>query len=238
MTGFYNVYYGASMYDLTGDSNEEILISRQQENNGLRLFTSIYRPSSIVPVELISFTAIASGNSVLLNWDTANELNNKGFEIERSSVNGQWLLVGFVDGNGTTTQQQNYFYKDCNLTSGKYAYRLKQIDYDGSFEYSKEIEVDLFSPLIYSLEQNYPNPFNPTTTIKFSIAEQAGVTLRVYNILGKEIKTLIEKELTSGEYIIQWNGKDANDVILPSGVYFIEMTTGSYHHIIKSIIQK
>jgi hypothetical protein len=238
MTGFYNVYYGASMYDLTGDSNEEILISRQQENNGLRLFTSIYRPSSIVPVELISFTAIASGNSVLLNWDTASELNNKGFEIERSSVNGQWLLVGFVDGNGTTTKQQNYSYKDCNLTSGKYAYRLKQIDYDGSFEYSKEIEVDLFSPLIYSLEQNYPNPFNPTTTIKFSIAEQAGVTLRVYNILGKEIMTLIEKELTSGEYIIQWNGKDVNDVILPSGVYFIEMTTGSYHHIIKSIIQK
>ena len=233
MTGFYNVYYGASMYDLTGDSNEEILISRQQENNGLRLFTSIYRPAAIVPVELTSFTALPSGNNVLLNWSTASELNNKGFEIERSSVNGQWSLVGFVEGHGTTSEQQNYSYKDSSLTSGKYFYRLKQIDYDGSFKYSKEVEVDLFHPLRYSLEQNYPNPFNPITKIKYSITQSSFVGLQFYDILGNEIETLVNEEKTSGVYEIVFNAAN-----LSSGIYFYQLKAGNFIQTRKMILLK
>jgi hypothetical protein len=247
----YNVYYGASMYDLTGDAKEEILISRQQEKNGqLRLFTSIYRPSAIVPVELISFTASTSGNNLLISWSTASELNNKGFEVQRSEVRGQksevsnWERIAFVEGHGTTSEQQNYSYKDSSLTNGKYFYRLKQIDYDGSFKYSLEIEIDLSNPLRYSLEQNYPNPFNSTTTIEFSLAEQAGVTLKIYNILGKEVKTLIKERLSPGNYLINWDAKESDGKLLPTGIYLIRLSaissggSDSYCKTIKTLLLK
>ncbi len=268
--GNYNVFYGASMYDLTGDSKEEILISRQDANNNdqLRLFTSIYRPAAIVPVELTSFTASAEGKNVLLNWSTASELNNKGFEVQKSVGNREpdevdispkggysvdnsreqyaannlqkaednWQRIGFVDGNGTTAKNHSYSYTD-NLTLNPnftpvLLYRLKQIDYDGSFKYSKEIEVDLSSPLRYSLEQNYPNPFNPKTTIKFSIPERASVTLTVYNILGKEVKTLIKEKLSPGNYTINWEAKGSDGKLLPSGIYLIRLSaqSGSDHY--------
>jgi len=244
----YNVYYGASMYELTGDSKEEILISRQEANNNdqLRLFTSIYRPAAIVPVELTSFTATAKGNNVLLNWSTASELNNRGYEVERvsystSSLKG-WNRVGFVEGFGTTAEQHSYIYIDSNLTSGKYNYRLKQIDYDGSFKYSKEIEVDLSSPLRYSLEQNYPNPFNPNTTIEFSITEQADLTLTVYNILGKEVKSLIKEKLSPGNYTINWEAKGSDGKLLSSGIYLIRLSAQSgsdrYFKTIKALLLK
>jgi hypothetical protein len=234
MVGNYNVYYGASMYDLTGDSNEEILISRQQENNGqLRLFTSIYRPSAIVPVELTSFTVLLRGNNVLLNWSTASELNNKGFEIERSSVNGQWSLVGFVEGHGTTSEQQNYSYKDSSLTSGKYSYRLKQIDYDGSFKYSNEIEVDFSIPLRYSLEQNYPNPFNPITKIQYAVGNRQFVNLKVYDILGNEVAALVNEEKQPGVYEVEFNAKD-----LSSGIYFYQLSAGDFNDAKKLILLK
>jgi len=245
--GNYNLYYGTSMYDLIGDSKEEILISRQEGNDEqLRLFTSIYRPAGIVPVELTSFTASAKGNNVMLNWSTASEMNNKGFEIERassstSSLQG-WKRVACVEGFGTTSEQHNYSYKDSNLINGKYSYRLKQIDFDGSFNYSKEIEVDLSSPLRYSLEQNFPNPFNLKTTIEFSIKKQAGVTLRVYNILGKEIKTLIEEELSPGNYAINWEAKGSDGALLSSGIYLIRLSAQSgsdrYFKIIKALLLK
>ena len=242
MVGNYNVYYGASMYDLTGDSKEEILISRQQENNGqLRLFTSIYRPSAIVPVELISFTASASGNDVLLNWSTASELNNKGFEIERSSVNGQWSLVGFVEGHGTTSEQQKYSYKDSSLTSGKYSYRLKQIDYDGSFKYSKEMEVDLSTPLKYLLEQNYPNPFNSTTTISYSIKTSGQVQLKVYDMLGTEVASLVNENQEAGNYSVTFNAAELprrSGSALTSGIYFYTLTSGNFMETKKLILLK
>jgi hypothetical protein len=233
MTGNYNVYYGASMYDLTGDSKEEILISRQQGNNGqLRLFTSIYRPSSIVPVQLISFTASASGKEILLNWITASELNNRGFEVQRSEVSN-WERITFIEGFGTTSEQHNYSYKDLNLTSGKYAYRLKQIDYDGSSKYSKEIEVDLFSPLKYSLEQNYPNPFNPITKIQYAVGNRQFVSLKVYDILGRQVATLVSEEKSSGSYTIEFNAGE-----LSSGIYFYQLKAGDFISTKKLVLLK
>ena len=132
---------------------------------------------NIVPVEFISFTSSIDKNNVTLNWTTATETNNMGFEVERKQVfssqssvhNENWVRIDFVTGSGTTTKSQTYSFVDNNLSAGKYQYRLKQIDFDGSFEYSNTIDVEIISPDIFTLEQNYPNPFNPTTVIQFSI---------------------------------------------------------------------
>ena len=150
-----------------------------------------------VPVELISFNSdyIESENEVELNWSTATETNNSGFEILRSIEEDEWNKLGFVHGHGTTTETQHYAFTDNDVRPGKYQYKLKQIDYDGSFEYSQVVEVEI--PLVneFSLSQNYPNPFNPSTTIKFEILNVETTrrvvftTLKVYDILGNEVAT-------------------------------------------------
>ncbi len=128
------------------------------------------------PVELVSFTLLLENSNVQLSWITASEINNQGFQIERASFRNnettplqEWINIGFVEGKGTTTEINNYTFTDENLSNGKYKYRLKQIDFDGTFEHSKEIEVEINSPEVFYLHQNYPNPFNPVTKIKFTI---------------------------------------------------------------------
>ncbi len=125
-----------------------------------------------VPVELISFTADVNENNITLNWSTATETNNQGFDVERFVESLNWEKIGFVEGSGTTTELRSYSFVDENVTEGKYSYQLKQIDFDGSFEYSDVVEIEVGTPNQYSLEQNYPNPFNPTTTISYSIKEK------------------------------------------------------------------
>ena len=138
-----------------------------------------------IPVELISFAASLIGTDVHLNWSTATELNNSGFEIHRFTTNkDEWNKIGFVAGHGTTTKQQHYSFVDESVSSGKYQYRLKQIDYDGTFEYSDIVEVEVSLPTEFSLEQNYPNPFNPSTTIQYAVSKRQFVTLKVYDVLG------------------------------------------------------
>ena len=126
----------------------------------------------VIPVELTSFTATANGKEVILNWSTATETNNSGFSIERKSANSDYSEIGFVPGFGTTTEPKSYSYTDSEVSSGKYTYRLKQIDFDGSYEYSQEVEVEVSAPLEFSLEQNYPNPFNPSTVISYSVTSK------------------------------------------------------------------
>lgn len=178
--------------------------------------------NEIVPVELTSFTAYPDGDLVTLNWTTSTEKNNKGFEIQKSlnPAKGQydWSVVGFVPGSGTTTKQHTYTFKDKNLSAGEYSYRLKQEDYDGSFEYSKIIEVKINPPDLFSLSQNYPNPFNPSTKISYRIKEKGHVYLKVFDILGKEVATLINKVQTPGQYNISFNGNN-----LPSGIYIYSL---------------
>jgi len=175
-----------------------------------------------IPVELTSFIANVTPAAVELNWTTATELNNYGFEVERRTKDGDFYTIGFVKGNGTTTEVNRYAYIDNNVDAGIYYYRLKQIDYSGAYEYSPEIEVD-FNPVYqFSLEQNYPNPFNPATKIKFSIVENSQVKLAVYNLLGEVVRTLINQPMSVGNYEVDFDASG-----LPSGMYIYKLEAGS-----------
>lgn len=196
---------------------------------------SVY--SSIVPVELVSFSAFVNNDEVTLNWETSTELNNKGFEIERalktSPSNLNWIKVGYVNGNGTTTEHKKYSFVDKNLEAASYLYRLKQIDFDGSFIYSQEIEADITSPLIFELSQNYPNPFNPVTIIKYQLPVDGFVSLKVYDVLGSEIKTLVNEFKNSGYYEVEFNATN-----IPSGVYFYKIQTENFSAVKKMILAR
>ncbi|MGQ9798544.1 MAG: T9SS type A sorting domain-containing protein, partial [Ignavibacterium sp.] len=169
-------------------------------------------------VELTSFIASVNGNNVSLKWNTATEVNNSGFYVERKTLNGEWKSIGFVPGAGTTTENRTYNFSDKNLTEGKYLYRLKQVDFNGTFEYSNIIEVDVVSPAKFELAQNYPNPFNPNTSISFTIPQSGNVKLSVYNLLGQEITTLVNEYKEAGTHNIQFNAANLN-----SGVYLYKL---------------
>jgi subtilisin family serine protease len=180
----------------------------------------------VIPVELTSLSAEQVKNETLIKWTTATEINNSGFSIEKRNVNEKenWIEAGFVKGNGNSTETKHYTYSDKNVQVGKYLYRLKQIDYDGSFEYSNEIEIEIIAPKEFSLYQNYPNPFNPSTTIEYTLPEKSEVTLLIYSSLGELITSLVNKNeeagyhqvtfdaltLTSGTYIYQLKAKSEN----------------------------
>ena len=185
---------------------------------------------NVLPVELTSFSATTIGKDVKLNWNTATEINNYGFEVERSVVKGEWDKIGFINGNGNSNSPKNYSFVDNNLpagrqgvSAGKYSYRLKQIDNDGQFEYSKTIEVDMNGVKKYELSQNYPNPFNPTTTISYILPQSGMVRLTLYNILGQEIRTLVNEVKEAGTHTFNFDASDLN-----SGVYVYKIESGSF----------
>jgi len=187
----------------------------------------------IVPVEFTSFTAISSGDDVELSWATATETNNQGFEIERNIAGSSFEQVGYVAGYGTTTEPKAYSFIDSKLETGNYTYRLKQIDFDGTFTYSDEVNLEVEIPLVYALEQNYPNPFNPSTTIKYSIPEDGFVKLAVYNLLGEEITTLINNEQKAGRYEVVFNASRFS-----SGVYIYRLESKNFLSIKKMVLVK
>lgn len=191
-----------------------------------------------LPVELNSFSAYVNGSSVQLNWMTETEVNNYGFEIERKTGNrlsevGNFEKLGFVEGNGNSNSPKYYSFEDNYLTAGKYSYRLKQIDTDGQFEYSKVIEVDIGSPMKYELSQNYPNPFNPVTTIEFSLPQTGYVKLSVYNILGEPVAELVNETKEAGVYTINFNAEELN-----SGLYIYKLTAGNFSAVKKLMLVK
>lgn len=186
------------------------------------LINGIFRtPGRTTPVELVSFTADVNEGDVELSWITATELNNSGFEILRiaHNDNDMWERIGFVEGKGSTTESTAYNYVDKDLNSGSYNYRLKQIDYDGSYTYYNLQEtIEISKQFSFTLEQNYPNPFNPTTTINYTIPEDGIVTLKVYDALGKEVRHLIGEEQEVGYYKVEFNAEG-----LSSGMYFYKL---------------
>jgi photosystem II stability/assembly factor-like uncharacterized protein len=177
----------------------------------------------VLPVELTSFTAQVQDQKVILNWTTATELNNRGFEIQRKVVEGEFATVGFVKGEGTTTNQKEYSYADKNLAEGKYFYRLKQLDLNGEYEFSKTIEVEVRSLDNFTLEQNYPNPFNPTTTIGYVLQEKSNTKLTLINTIGQEVAILVNEEQDKGYHKFALNAAN-----LPSGVYLYKLQSGSF----------
>lgn len=181
----------------------------------------------VIPVELKSFEAVVNGDDVILKWTTSSEINNRGFNIERITSDESdlqiWELLGFIDGNGTTSEFINYSFIDREAPTAKVQYRLKQIDYDGTFKYSKILEVEVKSPNSFVLFQNYPNPFNPNTIISWQSPAGVWQSLKVYDILGNEITTLVDEYKPAGKYEIEFSGQD-----LPSGVYFYEVKSGDF----------
>jgi len=177
-----------------------------------------------LPVELAFFAGILNGNNVELRWRTATELNNYGFDIERATENSDWLALGFVEGHGNSNSPKEYNFSDSNIgISDRYYYRLKQIDNDGTFEYSNAITVGVDVPDKFFLSQNYPNPFNPETRINFTVAEQRNVSLRVYNMLGEMAQELLNEVKPPGSYSVTFNASN-----LPSGIYIYRIQTESF----------
>ena len=199
-----------------------------------RFYATDFLPAGTIPVELTSFIASVSGNSAILNWSTATETNNSGFEVERKSTTSSWTKVGFVPGFGTTTDAKQYSFADNNLNVDTYSYRLKQIDFNGTFEYSKVVEVDIIAPSVFDLAQNYPNPFNPNTVIEYSVASPVNVTLTIYSVLGEQVAVLVNNQFTeAGKYNVQFNASN-----LASGTYIYRLQAGNFVSTKKMLLMK
>ncbi|QQS36615.1 MAG: T9SS type A sorting domain-containing protein [Ignavibacteriales bacterium] len=222
-----------------------VIIAFHGNGNPVGTFSNVYAKyissEGVLPVELTSFSAELIDDAVKLSWVTMTEVNNFGFEIERlTEINPTWQKIGFVAGNGNSNTVKTYSFVDTDITAGRYVYRFKQIDNDGRYEYSQEIEINLGMPDAFSLEQNYPNPFNPATTIQYTIpnvetrdASSLHVMLQVYDILGSEITTLVNEEKPAGTYEVVFNASD-----LPSGVYFYSLSAGNFKRTKKFVLMK
>jgi hypothetical protein len=233
----YETYTNTGLTCVTGDSRSLPFTPGGSFFSSRALIGEIHY-DAVVPVELASFTASVSyadnANFVELAWATGSELNNQGFFVERKSSTSEWISLGFVDGMGTTTETHFYSYKDNNVATGSYSYRLKQMDFDGSFRYyelSNVVEVS--TPFTYNLSQNYPNPFNPATTISYQLKNDGLVTIKVYDQLGKEVTTLLNEEKSVGSYQIEFNASS-----LASGVYYYRINAGNFVDTKKMILMK
>lgn len=190
--------------------------------------------SAALPVELTSFTAKYLSSGVVLNWQTATEINNNKFEVERQINEGNWEVVGEVLGHGNSNTVIDYTYTDSKTsTKGKYNYRLKQIDNDGTFKYTQVVNVTVGNIDNYELAQNYPNPFNPSTNINFTMPKAGNVKIVLFNALGQEVATLFNGNKDAGFHTVQFNANG-----LPSGIYFYQMTSEGFNQVRKMILAK
>ncbi|NWG29572.1 MAG: T9SS type A sorting domain-containing protein [Ignavibacteriaceae bacterium] len=219
-TGSISWFTGIPIYRVVDGNNTEI--------TGIRLTIPSELNNVPLPVELASLTSKFLKDKIQLNWVTKTEVNNYGFNVERRINESNWNYIGFVEGNGTTTETKEYSFTDEDLFAGgnKFYYRLKQIDNDGSFKYSDIVEVEVV-PTQFELSQNYPNPFNPSTTIRFSLPQQTSLKINIYNMLGELVQTLAEGTYEAGFHKVTFSANGASS--LPSGayVYRIEGTNPS-----------
>ncbi len=219
------------------------------DGGALSVWTALINDSTvIIPVELNSFTSNVIDGKVHLIWQTSSELNNQGFEIQRLNASkierlNDWVTIGFVDGKGTTNGLTDYNFIDEPMESGLYSYRLKQIDYNGDFKYSNEVDVNFIFVDDFRLSQNYPNPFNPTTTIEYQIPKTSFVTIKVYDALGKEIITLVNEEKPAGIHEVNFSaiggsasGREPKD--LTSGLYLYKISANGFEQTRKMLLLK
>ncbi len=229
----------ASNYTTLGqDSVNAIALRQGSSSNSVAVVVDGIRVSTVwsetLPVELTSFLAKQVGDKVELIWQTATEKNNLGFEVQRSTDGKNFTKIAFVQGHGTTTKPSFYNYSDNAGSANVYFYRLKQIDLNGTYEYSKTVETNASLPTQFSLEQNYPNPFNPSTTIKFTVAKSGISTLKIYNALGQEVATLFNSQTDAGQvYSVNFNASN-----LASGIYFYQLKQGSQIQTQKMLLMK
>ncbi len=186
---------------------------------GFEIWSDQFVISNVLPVELISFTGSLMNNAITLTWETATEINNYGFKLERNIDNATWEQVTFIEGHGNSNSPKEYSFVDTDKLSGTVKYRLKQMDFDGSFEYSDIVEVEISSAKEFKLPQNYPNPFNPTTMVSYSLPTDSKVKIEITNMLGQSVKVLVNDNKSAGYYKTTWNAES-----LPSGIYFINIT--------------
>lgn len=192
----------------------------------------------VLPVKLASFNSIINGRDVKLNWVTEFEENNSGFEVQKTGVGSQeteiWNKIGFVKGKGNSKEMVSYSFEDRNIQTGKYKYRLKQIDYNGNFEYFELAGVvEVGVPAKFDLSQNYPNPFNPVTKINFDIPQSGLVTLKVYDMLGKEVATVLNEMKDAGYYTVNFDASG-----LSSGVYFYRLSSNDFSNVKRLVVLK
>ncbi|MBX7045834.1 MAG: T9SS type A sorting domain-containing protein, partial [Ignavibacteria bacterium] len=230
----WNPSASAGVYVLTANGSDiyaggNFLTMGSSLQGNFALFTN-----RILPVELSSFTSNVNSNNVTLNWSTVQEENNKGFEIERKSFGEGWKKIGYIEGKGITHQTQKYSYKDNGLNTGIYSYRLKQIDYNGNFEYHElTSEVIIGVPSKFALAQNYPNPFNPATVISYQLPAAGFVSLKVYDISGREVSSLVNEVKNAGYYNVTFDAKS-----LSSGTYFYKLSTDKFSDVKKMVVVK
>jgi len=217
--------------DLNSDGKPDLAAANNGTDNVSVFLNTADFP---LPVELISFTASAEGQNVNLKWSTAEELNNKGFDIERNSFGSEWKKIGSIEGMGTTNNVTQYSFGDNGLNTGTYSYRLKQIDYNGNFTYySLAGEVVVGVPAKFSLAQNYPNPFNPETKINYELPENGFVSLKIYDMAGKEVMQLVNNVQDAGYYSVKFSG-----VNLSSGIYFYKLSAENFTAVKKMVLVK
>ena len=201
--------------------NNEVVIL---VSSGSNIWQGVIAGIGPLPVELAYFTAALNDYEIKLRWRTETEINNYGFYIERTEENSDWLVLGFVEGHGNTNSPKHYSFVDSDIyESADYYYRLKQIDNDGTFEYSDVVNVTVGVPVLFALSQNYPNPFNPHTRIDYTLPEQQNVSLIVYSILGELVKELVNEVKPAGTYTVTFDASK-----LPSGVYFYRLQTENF----------
>ncbi len=174
--------------------------------------------ATALPVELSSFSASVKNNFVQLAWKTTTEVNSASFQVQRKSERTDWTKIGEVIAAGNSNSPKDYSFSDKNLASGKYQYRLKMIDADGSYQFSNTAEAEISLPTEFSLSQNYPNPFNPTTVINYSIPFDTDVRLDIYSVNGELVRSLVNETQSTGSYNVQFDASD-----LASGTYIYRM---------------
>lgn len=227
--------FGEYKFDMSSFAGQNVYIAfRHHDVNGNGMYLDDVAVIGSVPVELSSFSASVNGNDVTLSWMTATELNNSGFYIERSTVEENWNNLGFVEGHGTTTETQSYTFTDRDLPAGTYNYRVKQVDFDGSFKYyNLNQEVEILALNTYVLSQNYPNPFNPTTKIFYSVRFDVPVNISLFNVLGDKVANIVNSVHKAGSYEINFDATN-----LASGMYIYRMEAGEFVSIKKMMILK
>ncbi|NUM77279.1 fibronectin type III domain-containing protein [candidate division KSB1 bacterium] len=194
-----------------------------------------------VPVELATFSVQVERDQAELSWSTASETNNLGFHLERKQGNNTWQEIGFINGHGTTLLTQNYSFVDRDLQPGVYSYRLRQVDFNGAFEYSPEIIATVSAPQRFVLAQSYPNPLlhaSSGTLIRYELPHSAPqpVELRIFNLLGREVRQLVHENQNGGYYEVRWDGRLANGEHAAAGIYFYELRSAGFRAIQKLTI--